>query len=86
MLGNLYGIFMPWSVRWLHASGEPYERCVLLGHCRRAIWRDLPIGAGDFPSNGDRDQQMSALYVVGAILAGALLVYLLYALIKPEKF
>jgi len=29
---------------------------------------------------------MSAIYAVSALLAAALLVYLLYALIRPEKF
>ncbi|HXB17581.1 MAG TPA: K(+)-transporting ATPase subunit F [Steroidobacteraceae bacterium] len=29
---------------------------------------------------------MSAIYAVSALLAVALLVYLLYALIRPEKF
>ena len=29
---------------------------------------------------------MSVFYVVGAILAGALFVYLLVAMLKPEKF
>jgi K+-transporting ATPase KdpF subunit len=29
---------------------------------------------------------MSAIYAVSALLTVALLVYLLYALIKPEKF
>jgi K+-transporting ATPase KdpF subunit len=29
---------------------------------------------------------MNALYIVGAVLTVGLLVYLLYALFKPEKF
>jgi K+-transporting ATPase KdpF subunit len=29
---------------------------------------------------------MSAIYAVSALLTAALLVYLLYALIRPEKF
>jgi K+-transporting ATPase KdpF subunit len=29
---------------------------------------------------------MSAIYVVSALLTAALFVYLLYALIRPEKF
>jgi K+-transporting ATPase KdpF subunit len=29
---------------------------------------------------------MSAIYAVSALLAVALLIYLLYALIRPEKF
>jgi K+-transporting ATPase KdpF subunit len=29
---------------------------------------------------------MSAIYAVSALLSAALFVYLLYALIKPEKF
>jgi K+-transporting ATPase KdpF subunit len=29
---------------------------------------------------------MSAIYVVSALLTVALLIYLLYALIRPEKF
>lgn len=29
---------------------------------------------------------MSGMYLLGAVLALGLLVYLLYALIKPEKF
>ena len=29
---------------------------------------------------------MSAAYAVGGLLAAALLVYLVYALVKPEKF
>jgi K+-transporting ATPase KdpF subunit len=29
---------------------------------------------------------MPILYIVGAILSGALFVYLLFAMLKPEKF
>ncbi|HEY2339545.1 MAG TPA: K(+)-transporting ATPase subunit F [Steroidobacteraceae bacterium] len=29
---------------------------------------------------------MSVIYVVGGLLAAALFIYLLYALIRPEKF
>jgi K+-transporting ATPase KdpF subunit len=29
---------------------------------------------------------MTALYIISGVLAAALCVYLLYALIKPEKF
>jgi K+-transporting ATPase KdpF subunit len=29
---------------------------------------------------------MDTLYVFGSIVAGALLIYLFYALLKPEKF
>jgi len=51
--------------------------------CHSALCRDVLAGLGDW---SPRESPMTTIYLVGGLLCIALGGYLLYALIKPERF
>jgi K+-transporting ATPase KdpF subunit len=63
-------------------KGGRHGRRICIG-CHCALRRDARTGLGD---RSPQESAMTTIYLIGGLLCVALGAYLLYALIKPEKF
>ena len=75
------------SSRMLNEGKVIYGRmgCILYRNCRCVLCDSLGPGVGLQPSAG-REATMTWAYILSGVLAGLLMIYLVAALLKPEKF
>jgi K+-transporting ATPase KdpF subunit len=89
---------IPWKASRFHATAHRSVECASgieagdlgTGHGYRVPASRCRAGGGDiridFRARAPQELQVNVTYVIGALVAGALLVYLVVAMLAPEWF
>jgi K+-transporting ATPase KdpF subunit len=74
------------ALAWVFASLDCQERSNARCHVYRRYGHLLSNGCMSLAATGCREEVMTLEYILGAIVSVVIMVYLIYALLWPEKF